>query len=178
MNFAKRPKCIVNSRHRLATIPSRILAMTLDVIITILLMLAILLLMVALGVDINLNVENLIASHVELEVESSTLNKHITDCLKLFFGFFPVIYFFLTTYITNGQSLGKKLVGIKIVSLYHRRLSIWHCLERSLGYIASTLELGLGFFQILWNPNRMALHDKIGETVVIKLETVRKSQQK
>jgi predicted esterase YcpF (UPF0227 family) len=38
-----------------------------------------------------------------------------------------------------------------------------------LGYYASVLEFGFGFIQALWNPNRMALHDKIGETIVIDL---------
>jgi hypothetical protein len=32
------------------------------------------------------------------------------------------------------------------------------------------LEFGFGYIQALWNPNRMALHDKIGETIVIKLQ--------
>ena len=41
--------------------------------------------------------------------------------------------------------------------------------KRSLGYIASTLEAGLGFLQVFWNPNKMTLHDKIGETVVINI---------
>jgi hypothetical protein len=53
--------------------------------------------------------------------------------------------------------------------MYHRRLGLWHCIERSLGYIASTLEAGLGFLQVFWNPNKMTLHDKIGETVVINI---------
>ena len=32
------------------------------------------------------------------------------------------------------------------------------------------LSLDLDLIQALWNPNRMALHDKIGETIVIKLQ--------
>jgi uncharacterized RDD family membrane protein YckC len=88
--------------------------------------------------------------------------------LKTFLGFVPTIYFVLTTYFTNGQSIGKKILGIKIISIYHHRIGLWHCIERSLGYVASTLELGIGFFQVFWNPNRMTLHDKIGETMVIK----------
>jgi hypothetical protein len=38
-----------------------------------------------------------------------------------------------------------------------------------LGYFASAFEFGFGFFQAFWNPNRMALHDKIGETIVIEI---------
>jgi len=48
-------------------------------------------------------------------------------------------------------------------------LGFWHCFERSLGYFTSALEFGFGYIQAIWNPNRMALHDKIGETIVISL---------
>jgi len=87
---------------------------------------------------------------------------------KTFLGFVPIIYFGFITYFTNGQSIGKKIVGIKIISIYHHRIGLWHCIERSLGYVASTLELGIGFYQVFWNPNRMTLHDRIAETIVIK----------
>jgi len=34
------------------------------------------------------------------------------------------------------------------------------------GYVASTLELGIGFYQVFWNPNRMTLHDRIAELTI------------
>jgi uncharacterized RDD family membrane protein YckC len=80
----------------------------------------------------------------------------------------PILYFSLSFYFTNGKSLGKWITRIRIVSLYHHKISFWHCIERTLGYAASTVELGLGFLQFFWNPNRMCLHDRIAETIVIQ----------
>jgi hypothetical protein len=51
--------------------------------------------------------------------------------------------------------------------LRHDRLSLWHCVERALGYGASALELGFGFFQYFIHPNRQTVHDRIAETIVI-----------
>ncbi|HLO60116.1 MAG TPA: RDD family protein [Bacteroidales bacterium] len=178
MNFKKRPRCVIDARFMLASVPHRIFAMMLDIAAVALLMLGILLIIYASGIDINLNIENMFASHPELEIDSEDMGNRMKDFLKIFFGFFPMIYFFLATYLSNGLTVGKKITGIRIVSLYHTRVGLWHCLERSLGYVASTLELGLGFIQILWNPNRMALHDKIAETIVIRTVPGRKLQAK
>ena len=78
-----------------------------------------------------------------------------------------VIYFALSTYFSQGKTLGKKLFKLRIVSLEHDRLSFWQCIERALGYGASALELGFGFFQVIWNDNRRATHDRIAHTIVI-----------
>jgi len=56
---------------------------------------------------------------------------------------------------------------IRVVSLRHDHLSLWHCLERALGYGASTLELGFGFLQYFIHPNRQTVHDRIAETIVV-----------
>ncbi len=89
---------------------------------------------------------------------------------KILLGLTPVIYFTLSFYFWKGQTIGKRILRLRVISLYHEHLGFWHCLERSLGYFASTAELGFGFIQAFWNPNRMALHDKICETIVIKLQ--------
>ena len=88
--------------------------------------------------------------------------------VKILFGLLPTLYFTLSFYFWKGQTIGKHLLRLKVISLYHEHLGLWHCFERSLGYYASVLEFGFGFIQALWNPNRMSLHDKIGETIVIK----------
>ena len=74
----------------------------------------------------------------------------------------------LSNYLGNGRTLGKRLVGIRVVSLVHRRLSLWHSFERALGYGASTLELGFGFFQYFIHPYRRTVHDRIAETIVVR----------
>jgi uncharacterized RDD family membrane protein YckC len=83
----------------------------------------------------------------------------------------PVVYFGLIVWMTNGRTLGKWLTGIRIVSLSHERMSFWHSLERALGYGASLLEAGSGFFQYLVHPTRQTVHDRIAETIVVRLRS-------
>ena len=78
-----------------------------------------------------------------------------------------VLYFGFATYLGKGATVGKRVLGIRVVSLVHNHLSLWHCIERSLGYAASSLEAGFGFLQYFTHPNRQTVHDRIAETIVI-----------
>ena len=86
------------------------------------------------------------------------------------------VYFGIWTYFGHGQTIGKKLLRIRVVSIVHDHLTLWHSIERSLGYGASFLEGGFGFFQYYIHPNGQTVHDKIAETIVIKVKTVRNSK--
>jgi uncharacterized RDD family membrane protein YckC len=80
-----------------------------------------------------------------------------------------VLYFGLATYWGNGQTPGKRLCGIRVVSLVDRRITLWTAVERALGYGASVLELGSGFLQYFVEPNRRTVHDRIAETIVVEV---------
>ena len=67
-----------------------------------------------------------------------------------------------------GQTLGKRLMGIRVVSVVHEKIGFWHSVERALGYGASFLEFGFGFLQYFIDPNRRTVHDRIAETIVIQ----------
>lgn len=77
------------------------------------------------------------------------------------------VYFGLVTFVGKGQTIGKRLAGIRVVSTLHPRLSFWHSFERALGYGASALEFGFGFFQYFIADNRQTTHDRIAGTIVI-----------
>lgn len=79
-----------------------------------------------------------------------------------------VAYFGYTTYRGRGQTLGKKLLGIRVISIVHEDLTRWQCVERALGYAASMLEAGFGFWQYFIHHNRQTVHDRIAETIVIR----------
>jgi len=81
---------------------------------------------------------------------------------------FLVVYFALATYWGNGRTPGKWLCGIRVVSLVHERMTLWHSIERGLGYGASFLEFGFGFLQYFIHPNRRTVHDRIAETIVVQ----------
>ena len=76
-------------------------------------------------------------------------------------------YFGLATYLGKGATIGKRLLGIRVVSLVHDHLSLWHSIERALGYAASSLEAGFGFLQYFNHPNHQTVHDRIAETIVV-----------
>ncbi len=78
-----------------------------------------------------------------------------------------VLYFGLCMWKTNGLTLGKKLLRIRVVSLEHERMTLWQSTERALGYGASALEAGFGFLQYFLYPNHRCLHDRIAETIVV-----------
>lgn len=79
-----------------------------------------------------------------------------------------VLYFGLSLYWGKGRTLGKRLAGIRVLSLDHEHLSLWHCIERALAYGASALEAGFGFFQYFLDKNRRTVHDRIAETIVVR----------
>ena len=78
-----------------------------------------------------------------------------------------VLYFGVATYLGDGRTPGKRLMRIRVVSLVHDHLSLWHAIERALGYGASALEFGFGFAQYFLNRNRRTVHDRIAETIVV-----------
>ncbi len=78
-----------------------------------------------------------------------------------------LFYFGLATYFGKGRTPGKRIMKIRVVSLVRERISLWHCVERALGYAASALEFGFGFMQYFIHPNRRTVHDRIAETIVV-----------
>lgn len=77
----------------------------------------------------------------------------------LYFSVFPAWW--------NGQTPGKRLLGIRVVQLDGTPLTLWDAFERYGGYGAGFATGLLGFLQVAWDMNRQAIHDKICQTVVI-----------
>ncbi|MCX6308750.1 MAG: RDD family protein [Bacteroidia bacterium] len=150
----------------LATIRRRFAAFLLDWIILIVIYLGIILLLSLFNLNVSkVNIKGLF----DIEIEMDKTHALLVTSMKVLFGLLPIVYFALSFYFLKGRTLGKRVFRLKVVSLYHENIGLWHSIERSLGYFASALEFGFGYIQAFWNPNRMALHDKIGETIVIAL---------
>jgi len=81
---------------------------------------------------------------------------------------FLVLYFGLSLYWGKGQTIGKRLLKIRVVSLVGDRITLWQSVERALGYGASALEGGFGFLQYFIHGNHCCVHDRIAETIVVK----------
>jgi hypothetical protein len=77
------------------------------------------------------------------------------------------IYFTVAMTLTNGFTVGKRLLGIRVIRLDGEALTWWASFERAGGYVAGIATGLLGFAQIFWDPNRQCVHDKIEGTVVV-----------
>lgn len=85
------------------------------------------------------------------------------------FGFgWAAVYFSLLTAWWQGQTVGKRLFGVRVVKLNGRPLTVWESFNRYGGYAAGFATGLLGFAQVFWDANRQAIHDQIAFTVVLK----------
>ncbi len=111
--------------------------------------------------------------------------------------FLAVLYFIVYQYYNNGQTIGKKLMKIKVVSSTDKEITMDSFIFRSLivnsilvdmisfaivifgnetayfygvaicGIIKYTLLLICGFM-VMWSKSGMGLHDRIAHTTVVK----------
>lgn len=87
--------------------------------------------------------------------------------------------FYFTVFIAwfDGQTLGKKLLGIRVIKLDGSPIRLWAAFGRYGGYAAGFTTGLLGFLQIFWDANRQGIQDKISSTVVIDLVKKHKKQR-
>lgn len=78
------------------------------------------------------------------------------------------VYFIGFLVLWKGHTPGKRLFGIRVLRIDGKPMTLWRSFERFHGYGASLLTGLLGFLQVLWDPSRQCLHDKVAETVVVQ----------
>jgi len=90
------------------------------------------------------------------------------DDFGLTFGW-SGLYFTAFLALWNGQTPGKRVARIRVLRLDGKPMTWWASFERFGGYAASIFTGLLGFVQIFWDRNRQGMHDKITETVVVRV---------
>lgn len=88
--------------------------------------------------------------------------------LGLGFGW-AAFYFSVMNARFTGQTVGKYLLGLKVIKLNGDQMGLWESFGRYGGYGAGLATGLMGFVQIFWDPNRQAIQDKISETLVVDL---------
>ena len=68
---------------------------------------------------------------------------------------------------SNMGTIGKIIVGIKVVDEQGERISFLNATGRYFAKIISTAILFIGFIMAAYDVNRQALHDKLAKTFVI-----------
>lgn len=83
-----------------------------------------------------------------------------------------VLSFFYYTgmWTSSGQTIGKSLVGIKVIGNGGSRLSWSRAVLRYVGYLISAVLLSLGFLWIVFDSRRQGLHDKLASSYVLDEE--------
>ena len=120
--------------------------------------------------------DDLAASRSELSVARTTIEegnagftglmRDIWQQLGSAFGLWS-IYFTVMLTLFKGQTVGKKVMGIRVLRLDGEPINWWAAFERGGGYFAGIATGLLGFVQVYWDANRQCVHDKIGGTVVV-----------
>lgn len=80
----------------------------------------------------------------------------------------PFILYFIAPTLLWGQTLGKRIVGIRVVKAsFGPHIPFGSVLLREGGKILSFGCLGLGLFMALFNERRRGFHDYLGKTQVV-----------
>lgn len=79
------------------------------------------------------------------------------------------IIYFATMHRMSGQTLGKKVMGVKVIR-YDGSLVTWpQSFGREIAKILSGLIIYLGYLWMLWEKERRTWHDLIAKTHVVKI---------
>ncbi|HZS07274.1 MAG TPA: RDD family protein [Blastocatellia bacterium] len=85
------------------------------------------------------------------------------------FGLVLVNWIYLVR--TDGQTLGKRILGIRVVRRDGGPLGYREVIVRLLvGYPLALLSFGLGFLWALWDQKQQGWHDKLAGTVVVRVQ--------
>lgn len=81
----------------------------------------------------------------------------------------PLVLYFLAPTLIFGQTLGKRIVGIRVIrASFNPNLTFGSVLTReTVGKILSLLVFGLGFAAVAFSERKRGLHDHMAKTQVI-----------
>lgn len=80
------------------------------------------------------------------------------------------IFYFTLFHAWAGQTIGKMIMGIRVITQDNRRVSFAVAFLRWCGYILSSLPLATGFLWSAVDKDHRAWHDKLAQTLVISGE--------
>lgn len=77
------------------------------------------------------------------------------------------LYYALLESSPLQASLGKMIMGIKVVDRRGRRMSFWQATERILSKIVTNVTFYFGFFIAAFDKKKQTLHDRISHSMVV-----------
>jgi uncharacterized RDD family membrane protein YckC len=80
--------------------------------------------------------------------------------------------YFVAFTAVGGQSIGKMALGIKVVSHEDGPVAFGRATLRTFAYVLSALPLGAGFLPGVFGADRLALHDRLTHTRVVRPSSI------
>jgi uncharacterized RDD family membrane protein YckC len=96
----------------------------------------------------------------------STFHNVMTAIVSLA-GTLFVIGYPLFFWVLTGQTPGKMLMGLRVITLDGHHVSLWRAVRRLIGLVLAALPLFIGLLWILIDARWQGLHDKLAGTCVI-----------
>jgi len=97
-----------------------------------------------------------------------SLNTNGRSGLQLILGLLYYVYFWSSNSPWPGQTIGSKLLNIRVIRTDGSDLTISQALIRYVGFVISVICLLIGLIWAAFDPNKQGWHDKIADTYVIK----------
>jgi uncharacterized RDD family membrane protein YckC len=85
-------------------------------------------------------------------------------------GYFVYLWGMDNPITGRGQTVGKKLMGIKVIKADGQDMGPVDAILRFVGYIVSEITFGIGYIWIFIDADNQGFHDKIAKTYVIKAD--------
>lgn len=109
----------------------------------------------------------LIATAVALMVTRGTLSYH--NPFFRTYLFLLCFSFYAWFWLHGGQTLGMRAWRLRLQRTDGQPITVWQALLRFMAAIPSLAFAGLGLFWMLVDRDKMAVHDRISESVIVRL---------
>lgn len=113
-------------------------------------------------------IDNLILALISFSAGITIMGARMGTFSFPFHFILAVGYYTLFWVKQNGQTLGKRLMGIRVVKEDGSPMDIGTSLIRYVGYIISGFVFCLGYLWIIWDSKKQGWHDKIAHTYVVE----------
>ncbi len=112
----------------------------------------------------------LIASSLGYTFSSSTKGAFTSNSFAFPTFILTIAYYLFFWVKENGQTLGKRFMGIRIVRVDNQPLDSSTAVIRYIGYFVSSLVFCLGYLWAIFDPQKQAWHDKMAKTIVVNVD--------
>lgn len=115
-------------------------------------------------------VGTLVGSLIGVFVQAGGGNIGTGMTLSQIVSFVLGVFYIIVYQAKAGQTLGKKVMGVKVVDYQGKTPTmLTFFLREYIGKLVSAIILLIGFLMILWDGKKQGLHDKIASTYVVRV---------